>query len=176
MQYIPFTRKLGKKNRILYSRANFKSSQKSGFRKLKSFQIAQLSYDVTVRFCDKYVEKRSQTHDPMVQAARSGVQNIAEGSLASATSKKTELRLTNVAKASLGELKLDFEDFLRHRNLALWDKDDPLRAELIARRCKTTDEVAEWVREAHERCKENRLNGRHGQNGQENCTDLAVPL
>ncbi len=133
-----------------------------GFRKLKSFQIAQLSYDVTVRFCDKYVEKRSRTHDQMVQAARSGVQNIAEGSLASATSKKTELKLTNVARASLGELKLDFEDFLRHRNLALWDKEDPLRAELIARRCKTADEVAEWVREVHERCK------RDGQNGKEN--------
>ena len=59
------------------------------------------------------------------------------------------------------------EDFLRHRNLALWDKDDPLRAELIARRCKTADEVAEWVRAVHERCKRDGLNGRHGQNGQE---------
>ena len=145
-----------------------------GFRKLKSFQVAQLSYDVTVRFCDKYVEKRSRTHDQMVQAARSGVQNIAEGSLASATSKKTELKLTNVARASLGELELDFEDFLRHRKLALWYKDDPLRAELIARRCKTADEVAEWVREVHERCKKNGLNGRQGQNGQENSSTAST--
>jgi len=132
-----------------------------GFRKLKSFQIAQLAYDVTVRFCDKYIDKRSRTHDQMVQAARSGVQNIAEGSLASATSKKTELKLTNVAKASLGELQLDLEDFLRQRKLALWEKDDPLRAELIARRCKTADEVAEWVREVHDR---SRQNGQYGQN------------
>lgn len=62
-----------------------------GYRKLKSFQLAQLAYDLTVRFCDRYVGKRSRTHDQMVQAARSGVQNIAEGSLASGTSKKTEL-------------------------------------------------------------------------------------
>src|SRR2546430_15458101 len=91
-----------------------------GYRKLKSFQVAQLAYDVTVRFCDRYVEKRSRTHDQMVQAARSGVQNIAEGSLASATSKKTELKLTNVARASLEELLLDYEDYLRQRGLELW--------------------------------------------------------
>ena len=66
-----------------------------GYRRLKSFQIAQLCYDVTVRFCDKCVERKSRTHDQMVQAARSGVQNIAEGSRASGTSKKTELKLTN---------------------------------------------------------------------------------
>lgn len=94
-----------------------------GFRKLKSFQIAQLAYDGTVIFCDRFVEKRSRTHDQMVQAARSGVQNIAEGSLASATSKETELKLTNVARASLGELLLDFEDFLRQRSLKQWQKD-----------------------------------------------------
>lgn len=82
-----------------------------GYRNLKSFQVAQLVYDVTVRFCDRYVSKRSRTHDQMVQAARSGVQNIAEGSVASGTSKKTELKLTNVARASLEELRLDYEDF-----------------------------------------------------------------
>lgn len=82
-----------------------------GYRKLKSFQVAQLVYDVTVRFCDRYIAKRSRTHDQMVQAARSGVQNIAEGSKASGTSKKTELKLTNVARASLEELRLDYEDF-----------------------------------------------------------------
>jgi len=91
-----------------------------GYRKLKSFQLAQLVYDVTVRFCDRYVERRSRTHDQMVQAARSGVQNIAEGSQASGTSKKTELKLTNVARASLEELRLDYEDFLRQRGLPLW--------------------------------------------------------
>ena len=94
-----------------------------GYRKLKSFQVAQLAYDVTVRFCDRYIEKRSRTHDQMVQAARSGRQNIAEGSQTSGTSKKFELKLVGVARASLEELLLDYEDFLRQRGLALWGKD-----------------------------------------------------
>ena len=85
--------------------------QHGGFRRLKSFQIAQLVYDLTVRFCDRYIDRRSRTRDQMVQAARSGVQNIAEGSQASGTSKKTELKLTGVARASLEELRLDYEDF-----------------------------------------------------------------
>jgi len=96
-----------------------------GYRKLKSFQVAQLVYDVTVRFCDRYIEKRSRTHDQMVQAARSGAQNIAEGSQASGTSKKTELKLTNVARASLEELRLDYEDFLRQRGLEEWPPEHP---------------------------------------------------
>jgi four helix bundle suffix protein len=129
-----------------------------GYRKLKSFQVAQLIYDLTVRFCDRYIEKRSRTRDQMVQAARSGVQNIAEGSQASGTSKKTELKLTNVARASLEELRLDFEDFLRQRGLPIWDRDDPRRQELIDCRCKTADEVAGWVGKEHER-------GRGGQRG-----------
>lgn len=127
-----------------------------GYRKLKSFQVAQLIYDVTVRFCDRYIEKRSRTHDQMVQAARSGVQNIAEGSQASGTSKKTEIKLTNVARASLEELRLDYEDFLRQRGLFIWDRNDPRRQELIDRRCTTADEVAKWVREENNR-------GQHGQ-------------
>jgi four helix bundle suffix protein len=93
-----------------------------GYRKLRSFQSAQIVYDSTVVFCDRFVDKRSRTHDQMVQAARSGVQNIAEGSMASATSKKTELKLTNVARSSLEELLLDYEDFLRQRGMRLWDK------------------------------------------------------
>ena len=96
-----------------------------GYRKLRSFQSAQIVYDATVVFCDRFVDKHSRTHDQMVQAARSGVQNIAEGSMASATSKKTELKLTNVARSSLEELLLDYEDFLRQRGLRLWDKDSP---------------------------------------------------
>jgi four helix bundle suffix protein len=81
----------------------------------------------------------------MVQAARSGVQNIAEGSAASATSKKTELKLTNVARASLEELRLDYEDFLRQRALPLWPRDDPRRAALIAHRPRDVDAVARWA-------------------------------
>jgi four helix bundle suffix protein len=118
-----------------------------GYRKLKSFQVAQLVYDITVRFCDRYVNQRSRTHDQMVQAARSGVQNIAEGSMASGTSKKTELKLTNVARASLEELKLDYEDYLRQRELPIWPREDPRRAALIARRPKTADDVAVWAKE-----------------------------
>jgi four helix bundle suffix protein len=118
-----------------------------GYRNLRSFQVAQLVYDVTVRFCDRYIEKLSRTHDQMVQAARSGVQNIAEGSQAAGTSKKTELKLTNVARASLEELRLDCEDFLRRRGLPLWERQDPRRASLIAQRCKTADCVALWVKE-----------------------------
>ncbi|MCC6487958.1 MAG: four helix bundle protein [Candidatus Hydrogenedentes bacterium] len=123
-----------------------------GYRNLKSFQVAQLAYDVTVRFCDRYIDRRSRTHDQMVQAARSGVQNIAEGSVASGTSKKMELKLSNVAKASLEELRLDYEDFLRQRELPLWAPDDTRRKALVARRCATADEVADWVK-------------KHGQDG-----------
>jgi four helix bundle suffix protein len=121
-----------------------------GYRKLKSFQVAQLVYDLTVRFCDRYVDKRSRTRDQMVQAARSGVQNIAEGSQASGTSKKTELKLTSVARASLEELRLDYEDFLRQRGLPVWLREDPRRQRLVDRRCKSADAVAVWVGEEHE--------------------------
>jgi restriction system protein len=96
-----------------------------GYRQLKSFQNAELVYDATVRFCDRFIDKRSRTHDQMVQAARSGRQNIAEGSQASGTSKKFELKLVGVARASLEELLLDYEDFLRQHGLPLWGKDHP---------------------------------------------------
>ena len=96
-----------------------------GYRNLRSFQMTSVIYDATVSFCDRFMDKRSRTVDQMVQAARSGRQNIAEGSRASATSSQTELRLVNVARASLDELLLDFEDFLRQRGLPQWAKDDP---------------------------------------------------
>ena len=103
-----------------------------GYRKLRSFQVTQIIYDATVAFCNRFVDKRSRTHDQMVQAARSGRQNIAEGSRASATSSQTELRLVGVARASLDELLLDYEDFLRQRRLAQWEKDDPQALEIRA--------------------------------------------
>ncbi len=118
-----------------------------GYRNLKSFQIAQLIYDVTVRFCDRYIDPRSRTHDQMVQAARSGVQNIAEGSQASGTSKKMELKLTNVARASLEELKLDYEDFLRQRGLELWPPHHPALMRFKAKRCAKLEDVQSWVAE-----------------------------
>ena len=135
-----------------------------GYRKLKSFQVAHLAYDVTARFCDRYIDRRSRTHDQMVQAARSGVQNIAEGSQASGTSKKMELKLTNVARASLEELRLDYEDFLRQRGLTLWERNDPRRADLIERRPAGADAVAEWARAVHEKEK-NERGGVSGQSG-----------
>ena len=109
------------KNRPHTNASNLVPSH-GGYRELKSFQQAELVYDATVKFCDKFIDRRSRTHDQMVQAARSGRQNIAEGSQASGTSKKTELKLVGVARASLEELLLDYEDFLRHRGLALWEK------------------------------------------------------
>lgn len=99
-----------------------------GYRKLKSFQTATLVYDLTVEFCKTYGSDRSyksyRTNDQMIQAARSGRQNIAEGCQASGTSKKTELKLINVARASLEELLLDYEDFLRQNSLPLWGRED----------------------------------------------------
>ena len=101
-----------------------------GYRKLRSFQTTTVIYDATVSFCDRFMDKRSRTVDQMVQAARSGRQNIAEGSRANATSSQTELRLVNVARASLDELLLDYEDFLRQRSLRQWHKDDPQAREV----------------------------------------------
>jgi restriction system protein len=94
-----------------------------GYRTTASFQTATIIYDATYWFCEKFLDRRSRTVDQMVQAARSGRQNIAEGSRASAVSSQTELRLLNVARASLEELLLDCEDFLRHRHLPLWKSD-----------------------------------------------------
>ena len=116
-----------------------------GYRHLKSFQIARLVYDLTEYFVRRYIPRNSRTCDQMVQAARSGVQNIAEGSLASGTSKKTELKLTNVARASLEELKLDYEDFNRQRNLQLWDAADLRCKSLISARCRSLGEIRAWV-------------------------------
>ena len=96
-----------------------------GYRETCSFQTATIIYDATVWFCEKFVDSRSRLTDQMVQAARSGRQNIAEGSRASATSSQTELRLLNVARSSLEELLLDYEDYLRHRRLRQWTPDCP---------------------------------------------------
>src|SRR2546425_9602269 len=111
-----------------------------GYRELKSFQHSELVYDCTVKFCDRFIDKRSHTNDQMVQAARSGRQNIAEGSQASGTSKKFELKLVGVARASLEELLLDFEDFLRQRDLSLWTKGHPTAQEVrhLAYQCNRT--------------------------------------
>lgn len=93
-----------------------------GYEDLLSYQRAVIVYDGTVRFCERFLNKRDRTVDQMTQAARSGKQNIIEGSLASGTSRETEIKLTNVARASLEELLEDFRDWLRNHNTPLWDK------------------------------------------------------
>ncbi|MBI4625188.1 MAG: four helix bundle protein [Verrucomicrobia bacterium] len=94
-----------------------------GYESLLSFQKARIVYDGTVRFCQRFLEKRDRTVDQMVQAARSGKQNILEGSRASGTSKETEIKLTNVARASLEELLEDYRDFIRLRGIEEWPKE-----------------------------------------------------
>ena len=93
-----------------------------GYEKLFSYPKTQIIYDATVRFCDRFINIKSRTHDQMVQAARSGNKNIAEGSRISGTSKEAELKLTNVARASLEELLGDYKDYLRQHGHQLWDK------------------------------------------------------
>ena len=116
-----------------------------GYRRLKSFQLAQLVYDITVHFVNLYIPKESRTCDQMVQAARSGVQNIAEGSVDAATSTKLELNLYNVARASLEELKLDYQDYLRQHGEQLWLKDNLLYLEFIKRRISSKREFREFI-------------------------------
>jgi len=93
------------------------------YQELLSYQKSEVIYDLTFRFCEKHLKKGDRTIDQMVQAARSGKQNIVEGSKASGTSKEMEIKLTNVARASLEELLVDYQDYLRVRDLVLWKKD-----------------------------------------------------
>ena len=99
--------------------------QDNNYRTLKAFQKAECIYDVTYYFANKYLKVGDRTVDQMVQAARSGKQNLAEGNIDGITSREMELTLTNVNRASLHELLLDYEDYLRVRGLEQWDYDDP---------------------------------------------------
>lgn len=94
-----------------------------GYKKLRSYQKSEIVYDATVYFCDHFIDRRSRTRDQMIQAARSGKQNIIEGSMAAGTSKEMEIKLTNVARASLEELLADYRDFLRSGGLEEWPAD-----------------------------------------------------
>lgn len=95
-----------------------------GYRKLRSYKVAEAVYDATVVFCRRFYPNDRRMTDQMVQAARSGVRNISEGSGMAATSRKSEMKLTNVARASLSdELLRDYETFLRHHGLRVWPKD-----------------------------------------------------
>ena len=121
-----------------------------GFEELKSFQLARLIFDITTRFVEMYIDAKSRTRDQMTQAARSGVQNIAEGSEAAATSRKTELKLTNVARASLVELKLDYQDFLRQHEFPEWGKDHPALVDFKGRRVSDMAAFRAWVNDTRE--------------------------
>jgi len=110
-----------------------------GYEELLSFQKARVIYAATVWFCGRYLHRGDRTNDQMIQAARSGKQNILEGSQASATSKKTEVKLTNVARASLEELLEDYRDFLRVRGIGLWEKNS--REALFVRRLGRAENV-----------------------------------
>lgn len=113
------------------------------YRELLSYQKAEVVYDLTFAFCQKFLSRGDRTVDQMVQAARSGKQNIAEGSKASGTSKETEIKLVNVARASLEDLLADYEDFLRVRQLRKWEKDskEALFVRRLGNRAYTTYET-----------------------------------
>ena len=115
------------------------------YRDLLCYRKAEVIYDITYFFANKFFKSSDRTIDQMVQAARSGVQNIAEGSVASATSKRTELKLTNVARASLEELRLDYEDYLRQHAATIWRKEHPLTQEFINQRISSMEEFRTFV-------------------------------
>lgn len=115
--------------------------QKGYYRNLRVYQVAEIIYDVTYVFVKRFFDRGDRTVDQMLQAARSGKQNIAEGSAAGSTSKETEIKLTNVAKASLQELLIDYEDYLRVRGLEIWTKDSA-KAIQARQYCKTHNDSA----------------------------------
>ena len=117
--------------------------QKGYYRNLRVYQVAEIIYDVTYIFVNRFLERGNRTIDQMIQAARSGKQNIAEGSAAGSTSKETEIKLTNVAKASLQELLIDYEDYLRVRDLELWDKNSA-KAMQARNYCRTHNSSADY--------------------------------
>lgn len=133
-----------------------------GYEKLVSYKVAKLLHAVTVRFVDRYIPAGSRTADQMEQAARSGERNIGEGSKLSATTKKLEMNLTNVARASIDELRQDHEAFLEQRKLPLWAPMDPRRKELSNLRAKDADEVARWIKTVWEREQEQRIQAVEG--------------
>lgn len=117
----------------------------SGFRKLKAYQVAELCYDFSCRFCERYIPFKDRHHDQMVQAARSGYQNLSEGSEDSATTKKLEMNLTNVARASLGELHKDYVKYLKRRHLSHWQQGEAVFEKARTLRPESLEEAAAWV-------------------------------
>ena len=116
-----------------------------GYQDLLSYRKSLIVYDITVNFCKRFLDRRDRTVDQMVQAARSGKQNIVEASMASGTSKEMEIKLTNVARASLEELLEDYRDFIRTNNAPLWDKNSK-EALFVRNLGRTKDETYETYR------------------------------
>lgn len=116
-----------------------------GYENLKVYKLATLIYDITVRFAELYIPANSRTCDQMVQAARSGRQNIAEGSIDAATSAKLEINLYNVARGSMEELKLDYQDYLRQHGVEIWQKDDPFVQKFISLQIASKKQFREFV-------------------------------
>jgi four helix bundle suffix protein len=119
------------------------------YQTLLSFQKAEVVYDITFRFAHKFLAKGDRTIDQMIQSARSGKQNILEGSKAALTSKETEIKLTNVGRASLEELLADYRDYLRVRDHAIWDKDSK-EAQFVRQLGRKTTHTYELYRECVE--------------------------
>jgi four helix bundle suffix protein len=133
------------KKRILNVPSDSLIPPHGGYKKLRTYKLGNLIYDATAAFCAQYLDRKDRTYDQMVQAARAGVANIIEGSEASATSKKTELRLTNVAKASQEELLTDYQAFLRQRGLPEWKLDDPAIQTLRRVKPETLDQLRQLM-------------------------------
>lgn len=124
--------------------------QNKNYRTLKAFQKTECIYDITYYFAHKYLDKHDRTIDQMVMAARSGKQNLAEGNIDGVTSKEMEMKLTNVNRASLHELLLDYEDYLRVRGLEQWGKEDP-RSIQTRRFCATHNNSATYREKIQDR-------------------------
>jgi len=114
------------------------------YKKLFVYQKAEAIFDITFYFCHNYLRKFDRTIDQMIQAARSGKQNIVEGSAASSTSKETEIKLKNVAKASMLELLKDYEDFLRTRGFRQWE-DNSVEVEAMRKLCRKHNDSAFYM-------------------------------
>jgi len=118
-----------------------------GYKNLLTYQLAELIYDITVLFCEKYVPVSDRTNDQMVQSGRSGFQNIAEGSVDSGVSKKSEIKLTGIAIGCMDELAKDYKKYLKRKELEEWPPRYPALADLKGRRVKTLEAFREWTKD-----------------------------
>ena len=119
-----------------------------GYKNLLTFQLAELIFDITVLFCEKYVPVTDRTNDQMVQSGRSGFQNIAEGSVDSGVSKKSEIKLTGIAVGCMDELFKDYKKYLKRKKLEEWTPEHPALMDLKGRQVKSLEAFREWAKDA----------------------------